>query len=95
MLSLPNFNQLFTLECDASGYGVGSVLMQSGRTIASMSKALKGKTLQLSTYEKKLLAVVKDMQKQWPYMLGHSFIIKTNQQALKYLLEQKVRTEKK
>lgn len=38
---------------------------------------------------------MKAMQKQRPYMLRHSFIIKTNQQALKYLLEQKVKTEKK
>lgn len=94
MLSLPNFNQKFTLECDASGYGVGAVLMQVGRPIAFMSKALKGRALQLSTYKNELLAIVTVVQKWRSYLLGQSFIIKTDQQALKYLLEQKVETEK-
>lgn len=68
--SLLDFNQPFTLECDASGYGVGVVLMQKGRPITFMSKALNRRTLQLSTYEKELLAVVTTVQKWQPYWLG-------------------------
>lgn len=63
--------------------------------MAHLSKALKGRTLHLSTYEKELLAVVTAVQKWRPYVLGQSFIIKTDQQVLKYLLEQRVGTEKK
>lgn len=58
VLSLSDFSQKFTIECDASGLGIGAVLMQGGKPIAYMSKALKGRTLHLSTYEKELLAVV-------------------------------------
>lgn len=45
VFSLPDFNHKFTLECDTSGYDVGAVLMQGGRPVAFMSKALKGRTL--------------------------------------------------
>jgi hypothetical protein len=57
-----------------------------------MSQALKGKALFNSTYEKELLSLVSVVQKWRPYLLGQSFKIKTNQQSLKFLLEQKVGT---
>lgn len=55
-----------------------------------MSKALKGRALLLSTYEKELLASLTTLQKWRPYLLGRSFTIKIDQQALKFLLEQRV-----
>lgn len=64
--------------------------MQSDRTIAYMSKLLKGRALLLFTYEKELLALVTAIQKWLPYLLGQPFVVKTNQQALKFLLEQRV-----
>ena len=66
--------------------------MQNQRPIAFHSQTLKGKALQLSTYEKELLALVIAVHKWWPYLLGRPFIIKTDQQSLKYILEQKIAT---
>ena len=43
LLSLPNFATEFTVETDACGEGVGAVLMQEGRPIAYLSKALSDK----------------------------------------------------
>jgi hypothetical protein len=87
ILALPNFSQPFIIECDASGIGVGAVLMQANCPIAFLSQALKGKALHMSTYEKELFALVTAVHKWRPYLLGQSFVIRTDQQSLKFLLE--------
>jgi hypothetical protein len=92
VLALPDFSQPFLIECDASGVGIGAVLMQSNRPIAFLSKALKGKALHMSFYENELFALVTTIQKWRPYLLGKPFVVRTNQQSLKFLLEQKVGT---
>ena len=75
------------VECDASGKGLGDLLMQGRGPIAYLSQALQGKSLMLSTYEKELLAVVMAIQKWRHYLVGQRFKVRTDQQALKYLLE--------
>lgn len=65
MLVLPDFT---TVECDASGLGLGVVLMQDHGPIAFNNQALKGNKLSLSTYEKELLALVVVVKKWRPYL---------------------------
>ena len=43
VLNLPNFRQLFIVETDASGYGLGAVLMQSHRPVAYISQILSAR----------------------------------------------------
>lgn len=86
VLMLTDYSKLFVLECDASGKGVGAVLMQEGKPIV-YSKALSNTNLGLSTYEKELLAVVLFVTKWRRYLLGTQFLIKTDHQSLKFLLE--------
>jgi hypothetical protein len=50
VLALPDFNNTFLVETDASALGVGAVLMQKGHPLAFLSKALGPKSRGLSTY---------------------------------------------
>lgn len=90
VLALPNFSQPFVLETDASGKGIGAVLMQQGRPLAYYSSALCPRNAAMSTYEKEALAILEALKKWRHYLLGNEVIIKTDQQSLKFITDQKL-----
>jgi hypothetical protein len=53
VLSLLNFNNIFFLECDAFGKGIGVVLMQEGFPLAFTSRNYVIATWETSTYRRK------------------------------------------
>lgn len=92
VLALPDFSKPFTIETDVSGNGIEAVLMQQGHPIAYLSKALSPTNSLLSAYERELLAVIHAVQKWSAYLVLQPFIVRTDQQSLKHLLENKVST---
>lgn len=92
VLALPNFSRPFILEVDACHTGVGAVLMQDRRPLAFLSQSLSKRHQGLSTYEKKLIALLIAVDRWGHYLHPHHFIIKTDPFSLKFLQEQKITT---
>ncbi|GJU16621.1 ty3-gypsy retrotransposon protein [Tanacetum coccineum] len=70
LLNLPNFNQVFIVEADTSGDGIGAVLMQGNRPISYFSRKLGPRMRVAATYQKELFAIVEAVYKWRHYLLG-------------------------
>ena len=85
VLALPDFSKTFELECDASGVGVGAVLLQGGHLIAYFSEKLHSATLNYPTYDKELYALIRALQTWEHYLVSKEFVIHSDHQSLKYI----------
>lgn len=63
------------------------LLMQEHHPIAYISQGLKGRALQLSAYEKEILAITFEVKKWKQYLMGKRFILKNDHKSFKYLLD--------
>ena len=68
------------------------MLVQKGRPVAFTFKALGTMKRIWGAYARELLAVVHVVKVWRPYLMGRKFMIVTDQQDQKHLLEQKIAT---
>lgn len=88
VLAYPDFSMPFVVETDACDVGVGAVLAQLEHPVAYYSRKLSAARQKASTYAKELWAITDSVRKWRHYLLGGTFVIRTDHHSLKNLLEQ-------
>ena len=63
MLTLPDLQQPFEIETDASDYAIGAVLTQQGNPMAYHSETLSDTVRKYPTYDKEMYSIVRDVVK--------------------------------
>jgi hypothetical protein len=88
VLAQPNTTKPFDVYCDASGTGLGCVLMQEGRAISYSSRQLRRHEEHSPTHDLELASVVMALQTWRHYLLGNVVYIYTDHKSLKYIFTQ-------
>ncbi|GJU29179.1 putative reverse transcriptase domain-containing protein [Tanacetum coccineum] len=89
VLALPDGPKDFVVYCDASGLGLGCVLMQRGKVIAYASWQLKIHEKNYTTYDLVLGAVVFALKIWRHYLYGTKSVIYTDHKSLQHIFSQK------
>ncbi|KAJ6798227.1 uncharacterized protein M6B38_214075 [Iris pallida] len=89
ILALPSGSGGYEIYSDASGKGLGCVLMQHGRVIAYASRQLKTHERNYPTHDLELAAVVFALKLWRHYLYGERIKIYTDHKSLKYVFTQK------
>ena len=64
-----------SIQCDASGQGLGAALLQEGRPLAYASRALSDTETRYATIEKEMLAIVFALEKWHQYTYGRHITV--------------------
>jgi hypothetical protein len=88
VLAQPDNTRPFEVYCDASGTGLGCVLMQDNRVIVYASRALRPIEQNYPTHDLELAAVVHALKIWRHYLMGTHCNIYTDHKSLKYIFTQ-------
>ncbi|KAD5802405.1 hypothetical protein E3N88_13765 [Mikania micrantha] len=89
ILSLPEGTEDFAVYCDASGQGLGCVLMQRDKVIAYASRQLRTHEKNYTTHDLELGAVVFALKIWRHYLYGTKCTIYTDHKSLQHIFDQK------
>jgi hypothetical protein len=88
VLAQPNTTKPFDVYCDASGTGLGGVLMQEGRVISYSPRQLRHHEEHCPTRDLESAALVMTLWMRSHYLLGNVVHIYTDHKSLKYIFTQ-------
>jgi hypothetical protein len=88
VLSLPDLQQPFEIETDASDYVVGTILTQHDHPVAYHNKTLSDTILKYPTYEKEMHSILQACRQWKHYILGKETIIHTDHKPLQFIQTQ-------
>jgi hypothetical protein len=88
VLAQPDTAKPFDVYCDASGTGLGGVLMQESRVISYSSRQLKHHEEHYPTHDLELAAVVMALRMWHHYLYGNVVYIYMDHKSLKYIFTQ-------
>jgi hypothetical protein len=88
VLAQPDSTKPFDVYCDASGTGLGCVLMQNNRVIAYSSRALRNHEKNYPTHDLELADVIHALKIWRHHLMGGKCNIYTDHKSLKYIFTQ-------
>ncbi|XP_060172736.1 uncharacterized protein LOC132603619 [Lycium barbarum] len=89
VLTLPEGPDGYVIYCDASGIGLGCVLMQHDRVIAYASRQLRKHEKNYPTHDLELAAIIHALKMWRHYLYGVHVDIYTDHKNLQYIFRQK------
>ena len=90
VLQMPDFDEPFVVDCDASGIGFGAVLHQGEGPLAFFSRPFAARHHKLAAYERELIGLVQAVRHWRAYLWGRTFRVRTDHYSLKFLLDQRL-----
>jgi hypothetical protein len=88
VLTLPDLQQPFEIETDASDYAIGSVLTQHGHLVAYHSETLSDTVRKYPTYDKEMYSIVQACLQWKHYILGKETVIHIDHRPLQFIQTQ-------
>jgi hypothetical protein len=85
VLVMLDMEKPFSIDCDASGQGLGCVLIQDGRVVAYASLQLRKHEVNYPTHDLELAAVVHALKILRHYLMGKRCELYTDHKCLKYI----------
>jgi hypothetical protein len=88
VLVMPDKEKPFSIYCDASGQGLGCVLMQDGHIVAYASRQLRKHEVNYPTHDLELVAVVHALKIWRHYLMEKRCELYMDHKSLKYIFMQ-------
>jgi hypothetical protein len=88
VLTMSDMEKSFSIYCDASGQGLGCVLMQDGHVVAYASRQLRKHEEKYPTHDLELAAVVHALKIWRHYIIGKRYEAYSDRKSLEYIFTQ-------